>query len=1046
MISRIIDYCGTNRVLVCFLAILAGAWGTIELARTPLDAVPDLSDTQVIVTAGWPGRSPTQVEDQLTYPLSTLFLGAARVKAVRGDSTLGQSFVTILFEDGTDLSWARSRVLEKLSAVGNALPPGVVPKLGPDATGLGWVFQYTLVNTNGTCDPAKLRSLQDWTIRYTLASVPGVAEVASVGGFVREYHVDLDPIKLLARGVTASEAAEAVRQSTGEGGGGTLEAATVSYPIQEHGTVRSADDLRRAVVKTDAPGKTILLGDVGTVGAGLAPRDGLADFNGQGEAVGGIVIMRSGENALHVIAGVKEKLTSIASSLPPGVRIVPVYDRSKLILRSIATLRDKLIEESLVVSAVCLLFLWRFRSGLAAILVLPLAVLLSFIPFHHLGLTANILSLGGIAIAVGAMIDAALVMVENAHRHLERAPQGADGTATILAAAREVGRPLFFSLLVITVSFLPIFALPEQSGRLFAPLATTKTFAMFFAAVLSITLVPALMVWFLRGPIAPEGKNPLNCFLASLYAPAVDFVLRRPKMVLAGATVLLLATALPFLRLGSEFMPSLDEGDLLFMPTAVPGLAADEAARIIQRQNQVLKSFPEVETVFGKAGRADTATDPAPLSMFETTIQLKPRSAWPPGITREDLVEEMNRATRTPGMANVFWMPIQTRTEMLATGFRSKLGLKVHGPSLAAIDHAAAEIAHALDGMPGTRSVFAERAEGGRTLDIEPNRDALARYGVTVAQVNGALETAMGSDPVAEVSEGRERVPIRVAYAPDFRQSLSALEEILIPAPGGAQVPLKSVARLSFRGGPPEIRSEDGQLVGFVSIDTDGDDTATYVRAASHRIAERAVLPEGVSLEWTGTYRQLQLATERLRVIIPLTLLAIFILLFINTRSLARTGLVLLAVPFSLIGAFWLLWLLDYHLSVAVWVGLISLAGIDAETGVVMLLYLDRAREEWVARGALNTRSDLLSAIREGAVQRLRPKMMTVCAILFGLLPILCGNGTGSDLMKRVAAPMVGGVITSAMLELLLYPVIYLLWQHRALVSLNKSQSSAIQT
>lgn len=1034
MIARLIDWCGTNRLLVALLAVLAAAWGAVELARTPLDAVPDLSDTQVIVAAAWPGRSPTQIEEQVTYPLSALFLGSAKVKAVRGDSTFGESFVTILFEDGTDLSWARSRVLEKLGAAAGRLPQGVVPKLGPDATGLGWVFQYALVDESGKSDPMKLRTLQDWTVRYALASVPGVAEVASIGGFPREYRVALDPAKLLGRGVTAAEAAEAVRQTTGDAGGGTFDAATASYALRIHGGIRSPSDLRQSVVKTE-PGKTILLGDLGTVGVGPGPRDGLADLDGQGEAVGGIVIMRNGENALRVIAGVKEKLAALVPSLPPGVKVVPVYDRSKLILRSIATLRDKLIEESVVVSLVCLLFLWRFRSGLVAILVLPLAVLLSFIPFHHLGLTANILSLGGIAIAIGAMVDAALVMVENAHRHLERAPKGSDRTATILASAREVGRPLFFSLLAITVSFLPIFALPEQSGRLFAPLATTKTFAMAFAALFSVTLVPALMVWFLGkgGPIASEERNPLNRFLARLYAPAVEFVLRRPRAVLAVAALLLAATAFPVLRLGSEFMPSLDEGDLLFMPTAVPGLSAGEAARVIRRQDGVLKGFPEVETVFGKAGRADTATDPAPLSMFETTIQLKPRAAWRPGMTRENLVEEMDRATRTPGMANVFWMPIQTRTEMLATGLRSKLGLKVYGPSLEAIDRAAAGIARSLEGMPGTRSVFAERAEGGRYLDVDPDRDALARYGITVAQMNDALATALGADPVAEVPEGRERVPIRVAYAPDFRQSLPALEEILVPAWGGAQVPLKSVARLSFQGGPAEVRSEGGRLAGFVSIDPEGDDIAGYVRNASRRIAEQAELPEGVSLEWTGTYRQLQLAGDRLRLVVPLTLLAVFILIYANTRSVARTGLVFLAVPFSLIGAFWLLWLLGYQLSVAVWVGLIALAGIDAETGVVMLLYLDQAREERAAQGKLQTRSDLLAAIREGAVRRLRPKAMTVCAILFGLLPILWGDGTGSDVMKRVAAPMVGGVVSSALLELLLYPAVYLLWQARGL-------------
>ncbi|HEY8964997.1 MAG TPA: CusA/CzcA family heavy metal efflux RND transporter, partial [Candidatus Methylacidiphilales bacterium] len=795
------------------------------------------------------------------------------------------------------------------------------------------------------------------------------------------------------------------------------------------------DDLRRAVVRSDGPGRTLVLGDLGAVGYGAAPREGLADLDGKGEAVGGIVVMRSGADALRVIAGVKEALAALAPSLPPGVKAVTVYDRSKLIGRAVATLRDKLVEESLVVSAVCLLFLWRFRSGLVAILVLPLAVLLSFVPFHRLGMTANILSLGGIAIALGAMVDAALVMVENAHKRAERLPAGADRAPAILAAAKEVGRPLFFSLLVITVSFLPIFALPEQSGRLFAPLATTKTWAMAFAAFLSVTLVPVLMVWLLggKGPLPPEERNPLNRLLTRLYAPVANGVLRRPRTVVAVAALLLGATAFPLSRLGSEFMPPLDEGDLLFMPTAVPGLAADEAARILRRQDAILKGFPEVETVFGKAGRADTATDPAPLSMSETTIQLKPRAAWRPGMTREKLVAEMDRATRTPGMANIFWMPVQTRTEMLATGFRSKLGLKVHGPDLDAIDRAAAEIARVLGTVPGTRSVFAERAEGGRYLDVEPDREALARYGITAAALNDALGAALGSDPVAVVPEGRERVAVRVAYAPGFRDTLPALGEILVPAQGTAQIPLKAVAKLSFRGGPPEVRSEGGRLVGFVSVDPEGDDTPAYVRAASARLAREAALPEGVSLEWTGTYRQFELASARLRVVVPVTLLVIFILIYANTRSVARTGIVLLAVPFSLIGAFWFLWALGYHLSVAVWVGLIALAGIDAETGVVMLLYLDQAREARAAVGTLRSEADLLAAIREGAVRRLRPKTMTVCAILFGLLPILWGDGTGSDVMKRVAAPMVGGVVSSALLELLVYPAVYLLWQRRRL-------------
>jgi Cu(I)/Ag(I) efflux system membrane protein CusA/SilA len=1041
MIERLIDWSARNKFFVFLLSALAIALGIFGIYRTPLDAIPDLSDVQVIVYTDWEGRSPDLMEDQVTYPISSLFIAAPKVKFVRGESMFGKSFVYVIFEDGTDIYWARSRVLEYLNSIRGSLPEGVNPMLGPDATGVGWVFEYALVDDSGKHDLAELRSLQDWNLRYALESVKGVAEVAPVGGFVKEYQVDLDPNALAAHRIPLSEVVSRIRASNSDVGGKTFEVGSTEYYVRGRGYIKTVADIENVVLKVDN-GTPVYVKNVGTVHLGPAFRRGVAELDGKGEVVGGIIVMRFGENALRVIDGVKSKLEEIKSSLPAGVRIVPTYDRSDLIRRAISTLREKLIEECIVVALVCIVFLWHVRSAFVAIITLPIAILLSFVPMVYLHLTSNIMSLGGIAIAIGAMVDAAIIMVENAHKSLEhfreehsREPNNAERIAVIIAAAKSVGRPLFFSLLVITVSFLPVFTLTAQEGRLFKPLAFTKTFSMFFASLLAITLVPALMTLLIRGKIALESRNPVNRFLIALYEPSVSFVLRHRRLVLGCAVLLLALTILPFLKLGKEFMPPLNEGTLLYMPASVPGMAISEATRILQIQDRQLKKFPEVQTVFGKAGQAETATDPAPLSMFETIVSFKPLSEWRVGMTWEKLLAEMNATIRTPGMSNIFWMPIQTRTEMLTTGMRSNLGIKVFGPDLDGIQDAAVQIEHALTGFHDTRSVFAERTTGGYFLDFTVNREAAARYGLTVQDVNDVVETAIGGKTITTTFERRERYPVNARYARDFRQDLGALKRVLVPTPTGAQVPIELLADIGYKTGPPSIRSENGQLVGFVFVDITASNIDGYVSAASQRIAASVHLPPGYTMQWSGQSQYLKQAEERLKFVVPLTLAIIFVLLYMNTRSVTKTFIVLLAVPFSLIGAFWLLALLGYHMSVAVWVGLIALAGIDAETGVVMLLYLDHAYEKFRNEGRMNSTDDLRAAIREGAAQRIRPKIMTVCAILFGLLPIMWSPVTqaGADLMKRIAAPMIGGVITSALLELLLYPVIFALWKERSL-------------
>ena len=1041
LIERIIDACSRNPFLVLVLTLMAMAGGYWSLRHTALDAIPDLSDTQVIIDTDWAGRSPDLVEDQITYPISSRFISAPGVKFVRGESMFGKSFVYVIFEDGTDIYWARSRVIEYLNSVRGSLPEGVNPVIGPDATGVGWVYEYALVDESGQHSLADLRSFQDWHLRYALESVKGVAEVASVGGFVKEYQVDLDPNKLAAYGIPLADVVARIRASNNDVGGKIFEVSSTEYYVRGRGYIKSVADLEDIPLKVEN-GTPVCVKNVATVHLGPDLRRGVAELDGKGETVGGIVVMRYGENALNVIDGIKAKLREIAPALPPGVKIVPTYDRSVLNAGAIATLREKLIEESIVVALVCLVFLWHVRSALVAIITLPIAILLSFIPMHALGLTSNIMSLGGIAIAIGAMVDAAIIMVENAHKQLDhfrenhgREPDGAERVEVIIAAARSVGRPLFFSLLVITVSFVPVFSLTAQEGRLFKPLAYTKTFAMGFAALLGITLVPVLMLLLVRGKTTPEDRNPVNRFLIWAYRPFADFVLRFRWLTLLAAAAILAATVIPFRRLGKEFMPPLNEGTILFMPTAVPGVSIGEASRILQIQDRLLKEIPEVATVFGKAGQAETPTDPAPLSMFETVITLKPHEQWRPGMTWEKIIAEMNTRLKTPGMANIFWMPIQTRTEMLTTGFRSVLGVKVFGPDLGEIQNLGVQIEKALTDLPETRSVFAERTTGGYFLDFTVNRQAAARYGLTVGDVNDVIETAIGGNTIATTVEGRERYPINVRYARDFRGDLDSLKRVLVPTPTGAQVPIGEIADLAYRTGPPSIRDENGQLVGFVFVDVTTADIDGYVRAASARLAQRVSFPPGYYLEWAGQFEYMKSAEQRLAVVIPFTLLIIFVLIYLNTRSAARTVIVLLAVPFSLVGAFWFLYLLHYNLSVAVWVGLIALAGLDAETGVVMLLYLDHAWDKFKASGRLHTPDDLHAAIIEGAVQRIRPKIMTVCAILFGLLPIMWSPTTqvGADVMKRIAAPMIGGVVTSAILELLLYPVIYMLWRRRHL-------------
>jgi copper/silver efflux system protein len=1032
MIDRIIEGSAKNKFFVFLLILFLSAWGIWALKNTPLDAIPDLSDVQVIVYTTWMGRNPSVIEDQVTYPIATTMLAAPQVKFVRGFSDFGYSYVYIIFEDGTDIYWARSRVLEYLNQVSGRLPQGATPVLGSDATGVGWVFQYALMDESSKYDLAQLRSLQDWYLRYQLASVEGVAEVASLGGFVKQYQVNLDPNKLAAYRLPVKSIVDAIRMSNNDVGGRSIELSGTEYMVRGRGYVRSIKDLENISLGMGERGTPLLLRDVGQISLGPDMRRGLADLDGKGEVVAGVVVMRYGENALQVIDRVKAKIQEITPSLPPGVKVVTTYDRSDLILKSIATLKEKLLEEIIIVSVVSLIFLFHVRSALVAIITLPIAILLSFITMYYLKLTSNIMSLGGIAIAIGAMVDAAIVMVENAHKRLERwEAEGRVGSRSqvIIDAAKEVGKPLFYSLLIITVSFLPVFTLEAQEGRLFKPLAFTKTFAMFFASFLSITLAPVLMVLLIRGKIHSEATNPVSRFLIALYYPVVRMVLRFKKITIAVAALMLLLTVPSFMRLGSEFMPPLNEGMIFYMPTTLPGISVTEAGRILQLQDRILMAFPEVLRVFGKSGRAETPTDPAPFSMGETTVMLKPESEWRPGMTWDKLVEEMDRAVRLPGVANAWTMPIKNRIDMLSTGIRTPVGIKIFGPDLKKIEEIGRQIEGILPQVSGTRTVFAERVAGGYYLDIDIRREEVARYGLMVGDVGMLIESAIGGESISSTVEGRERYPINVRYARELRDDVEKLRRVLVPTMNGAQVPLGQLADIRLTTGPAMIKNEEGQLVGYVYVDMAGRDIGGYVEEAKKIVAEKVKLPQGYTLVWSGQYEYLQRAKERLLYVVPLTILIIFVLLYLNFQSVAKSLIVLLSVPFALVGGIWLLDFLDYNLSVAVWVGIIALAGVAAETGVVMIVYLDEVYERRLREGSMSNERDLNEAIIEGAVQRVRPKMMTVMAIIAGLLPIMWSHGTGADVMKRIAAPMIGGMVTSTILTLAVIPAIYALWR-----------------
>jgi copper/silver efflux system protein len=1032
MIDRIIEGSAKNKFFVFLLILFLSAWGIWALKNTPLDAIPDLSDVQVIVYTTWMGRNPSVIEDQVTYPIATTMLAAPQVKFVRGFSDFGYSYVYIIFEDGTDIYWARSRVLEYLNQVSGRLPQGATPVLGSDATGVGWVFQYALMDESSKYDLAQLRSLQDWYLRYQLASVEGVAEVASLGGFVKQYQVNLDPNKLAAYRLPVKSIVDAIRMSNNDVGGRSIELSGTEYMVRGRGYVRSIKDLENISLGMGERGTPLLLRDVGQISLGPDMRRGLADLDGKGEVVAGVVVMRYGENALQVIDRVKAKIQEITPSLPPGVKVVTTYDRSDLILKSIATLKEKLLEEIIIVSVVSLIFLFHVRSALVAIITLPIAILLSFITMYYLKLTSNIMSLGGIAIAIGAMVDAAIVMVENAHKRLERwEAEGRVGSRSqvIIDAAKEVGKPLFYSLLIITVSFLPVFTLEAQEGRLFKPLAFTKTFAMFFASFLSITLAPVLMVLLIRGKIHSEATNPVSRFLIALYYPVVRMVLRFKKITIAVAALMLLLTVPSFMRLGSEFMPPLNEGMIFYMPTTLPGISVTEAGRILQLQDRILMAFPEVLRVFGKSGRAETPTDPAPFSMGETTVMLKPESEWRPGLTWDKLVEEMDRAVRLPGVANAWTMPIKNRIDMLSTGIRTPVGIKIFGPDLKKIEEIGRQIEGILPQVSGTRTVFAERVAGGYYLDIDIRREEVARYGLMVGDVGMLIESAIGGESISSTVEGRERYPINVRYARELRDDVEKLRRVLVPTMNGAQVPLGQLADIRLTTGPAMIKNEEGQLVGYVYVDMAGRDIGGYVEEAKKIVAEKVKLPQGYTLVWSGQYEYLQRAKERLLYVVPLTILIIFVLLYLNFQSVAKSLIVLLSVPFALVGGIWLLDFLDYNLSVAVWVGIIALAGVAAETGVVMIVYLDEVYERRLREGSMSNERDLNEAIIEGAVQRVRPKMMTVMAIIAGLLPIMWSHGTGADVMKRIAAPMIGGMVTSTILTLAVIPAIYALWR-----------------
>lgn len=1039
MIARLIRWSIHNRFLVLLATVLVTAWGVYSLKETPLDALPDLSDTQVIIKASYPGKAPQVIEDQVTYPLTTTLLGVPGAKTIRAYSSFGDAFVYVLFDDKTDQYWARSRVLEYLNQVQSRLPPGATVSLGPDATGVGWVYEYALVDRTGKHDLGELRALNDWFLKFELKSVPDVSEVASIGGMVRQYQVVLDPDKLRAYGITQAMVTDALGKANQESGGSVVELAESEYMVRSSGYLHSLDDFRNVVLRTNDAGTPVLLGDIARIQIGPEMRRGIAELNGEGEVTGGVIVMRSGKNALTTIDAVKAKLADLKRSLPQGVEVVTTYDRSQLIERAVDNLKDKLIEEFIVVALVCAVFLFHLRSALVAVLSLPLGVLAAFIVMRYQGVNANLMSLGGIAIAIGAMIDAAIVMIENAHKHLEayehehqhKPMTAAQRWELIATSAAEVGPALFFSLLIITLSFIPVFSLEGQEGKLFSPLAFTKTYTIAAAAGLSVTLVPVLMGYLIRGRIPHEASNPINRVLVHLYRPLLEATLRRPWFVIALAVVALALTVIPVSRLGGEFLPPLDEGDLLYMPTALPGISADKASELLQQTDRLIKTVPEVASVFGKSGRADTATDPAPLEMFETTIQFKPKSQWRPGMTPEKLVDELDRTVKVPGLSNVWVPPIRNRLDMLSTGIKTPVGVKISGPDLKEIDKVAAQVETAVKDVPGVTSALAERLNGGRYIDVDINRQAAARYGLSVSDIQSVVSTAVGGDNVGEVIAGRERFPINIRYPRDVRDSLENLRQLPIVTDRGAQIQLGDVAAIRIADGPPMIRSENARLSGYVYVDIRNVDLQSAVKAMQHAVAEKVQLPPGYSIAWSGQFEYLERAAAKLRTVIPVTLVVIFVLLFLTFNSAADALLLMSTVPFALVGGFWLIWILGHAVSVATSVGFIALAGVAAEFGVVMLLYLKGALNRRLELGESLTEATLVDAIREGAVLRVRPKAMTVAVVLAGLIPIMVGHGAGSEVMQRIAAPMVGGMVTAPILSMFVIPAAWFLLQRR---------------
>lgn len=1047
MIERIIEWSIKNKVLVVLLTILGIGYGVYSLFSTPIDAIPDLSDVQVIIYTEDKGKSPRIIEDQITYPLTTSLISVPGSKVVRGYSFFGYSLVYVIFEDGTDIYWARSRVLEYLNYAQKRLPAGVVPTLGPDASGVGWVYEYALTSDKHSLQ--ELRSFQDWYLKYGLSTVSGVAEVASIGGYVKQYQVTLDPSKLQAYNIPISAVEMAIKNGNSDAGGEVMEISEMEFMIRGRGYLKSIDDIRSIPVKTTISGTPVRLGDIATVTLGPEMRRGVAELDGKGEVAGGIVIMRYGENAQAVINNVKKKLRELQTGLPPEVKIVPTYDRSGLISRAIDNLTHKLIEEIIIVALVCALFLFHARSAFVAVFTLPTAILLSFIIMRLQGINATIMSLGGIAIAIGAMVDAAIIMIENAHKHLEHEhlkpeSQRLPHWEVILRSSKEVGPALFWSLLVITVSFIPVFTLEAQEGRLFKPLAFTKTYSMAAAAILAVTMVPVLMGFFIRGRIKPEHKNPINRFLISVYHPVVTWVLKYPKTVIVSAIIIVALTVVPFSKLGSEFMPPLYEGDLLYMPTTMPGVSITKAKELLQQTDKIIRSFPEVERVFGKAGRAETATDPAGLDMLETVIQLKPQNEWRKGMTPEKLINELDAAIKFPGLTNSWTMPIKTRTDMLSTGIKTPIGVKISGANLDTLQMIGAQVEAALRTVPHTVSAFAERAVGGNYLDINIKRNEAARYGLNISDIQSVIQSALGGMNITTTVEGLERYPVNLRYSRELRDNIDDLKRVLIPAPNGQQIPLGQVASFETSKGPMVIRSEGSRPNSWVFVDIRGTDIGSYIKNAQKAVHDKVSLPTGYSIIWSGEFEYMERMQKRLMVIIPLTVFIILILLFLNTRSLTRTAIILIAIPFSLVGAVWLLYILGYNTSLAVWVGLIALAGLDAETGVIMLLYLEQAFDSAKSKGQL-TLAALKDAIDHGAVKRVRPKIMTASVIIAGLLPILWSDGAGSDIMKRIAAPMVGGVITSVLMELLVYPAIFYLWKKRSIDS-QKNQFVKIKS